>query len=59
MVVAKRPRRAKPAKIEQRKFQGPDEDLRKNKQPSRLAQFTQGRLSGEETNIQKEEVCKD
>jgi len=35
MVVAKRQRREKPVKIEQR-----SEDLRLNKQPSWLAQFT-------------------
>ena len=46
MVVAKRQRREKPVKIEQR-----SEDLRLNKQPSWLAQFTSGRLRGKRKNI--------
>ena len=46
MVVAKRQRSEKPMKLEQR-----SEDLRLNKQPSWLAQFTQGRLRGRRKNI--------
>ena len=43
MAVAKR-QRQKPTKIEQSKDRS--EDLRQNKQPSWLAQFTQGRPRG-------------
>ena len=46
MAVAKRQGREKPTKIEQRKVQGPDEDLRWDKQHSWLAPFTQGRPRG-------------
>ena len=40
MAVAKRQGREKPIKIEQRKVEDWNEDLRWNKQHSRLAQFT-------------------
>ena len=54
MAVAKRQRRERTMKIEQRKVPGLSEDLRWNKQPSWLAQFTQGRLRGGE-KTEKEE----
>ena len=46
MVVAKRQRRLKPVKIEQRKVQGPEWGLQVKWTAFWLAQFTQGRLRG-------------
>ena len=53
MAVAKRQGRGKPAKIEQRKVEDQSEDLRRDKQHSWLAQFTQGRPRGEEETYKK------
>ena len=49
MAVAKRQGREKPVKIEQGRSEDQSEDLRWNKQHSRLAQFTWGRPRGGKT----------
>ena len=56
MVVVKRQRREKPAKIEQRTSEDRSEDLRYNKQHSWLAwlaQFTYGRPRGRRKHIKR------
>ena len=53
MAVAKRQGREKPAKIEQRKVEDQSEDLRRDKQHSWLAQFTQGRPRGRKKKTYK------
>ena len=46
MVVAKRQRKEKPVKMEERKSEDQSDKLRWNKEPSWLAQFAEGRLRG-------------
>ena len=56
MAMAKRQRREKPAKIEQRKVRGPERGLQ-GKQTALLASPIYIRQAqGEETNVEKEEA---
>ena len=60
MVVAKRQRKEKPGKIEQRKIRRPDGELEMKKTVLLTSPiFTGQAQGGEETNVQKEEAKTD